>query len=152
MYMILTYPFLLISWNFQYRIKSYIFWYFVDVQLNPRVLLTHIPLYRQDWTSCGPHRGSPVINQVLFCHIWSKKSQWNLLFTNSYCSVVDKTYVGLFPINPYLKHIIDIYRYTRVYCFVPSFIPITLPLKLESIYHTIQACYIINSNEFYIEL
>ena len=27
-------------------------------------------------------------------------------------SVVDKTYVGLFPINPYLKHIIDIYRYT----------------------------------------
>jgi len=53
--------------------------------LNPRVLLTHIPLYRQDWTSCGRLRGSPVINQVLFCHIWSKKSQWNLLFTNSYC-------------------------------------------------------------------
>lgn len=39
-------------------------------------------------------------------------------------SVVDKTYVGLFPINPYLKHIIDIYRYTWVYCFAPSFIPI----------------------------
>ncbi|GAB4841895.1 hypothetical protein Ancab_011851 [Ancistrocladus abbreviatus] len=30
---------------------------------NPRVLLTHIPLYRPDWTSCGPNRYSPVINQ-----------------------------------------------------------------------------------------
>ncbi|KAL4589325.1 hypothetical protein LXL04_002231 [Taraxacum kok-saghyz] len=29
----------------------------------PRVLLTHIPLFRQDWTSCGPHRSSPIINQ-----------------------------------------------------------------------------------------
>ncbi|XP_044484141.1 uncharacterized protein C630.12 [Mangifera indica] len=35
----------------------------VDVQLHPRVLLTHIPLYRRDWTPCGPHRNSPVINQ-----------------------------------------------------------------------------------------
>ncbi|XP_048128559.1 uncharacterized protein C630.12 isoform X2 [Rhodamnia argentea] len=30
---------------------------------NPRVLLTHIPLYRRDWTYCGPNRNSPVINQ-----------------------------------------------------------------------------------------
>ncbi|KVH92890.1 uncharacterized protein C630.12 [Cynara cardunculus var. scolymus] len=29
----------------------------------PRVLLTHIPLYRQDWTSCGSQRSSSVINQ-----------------------------------------------------------------------------------------
>ena len=29
---------------------------------------------------------------------------------------------------------------------------ITLPLKLESIYHTILACYIINPNESYIKL
>jgi len=30
---------------------------------NPKVLLTHIPLYRPDNTPCGPHRSSPVINQ-----------------------------------------------------------------------------------------
>ncbi|KAK9078407.1 hypothetical protein SSX86_002464 [Deinandra increscens subsp. villosa] len=29
----------------------------------PRVLLTHIPLYRPDWTSCGSKRSSPIINQ-----------------------------------------------------------------------------------------
>ncbi|PON78262.1 Calcineurin-like phosphoesterase domain, apaH type [Trema orientale] len=35
----------------------------MDVQSYPRVLLTHIPLYRRDWTYCGPNRNSPVINQ-----------------------------------------------------------------------------------------
>uniref|UniRef100_A0A0E0KEQ6 Calcineurin-like phosphoesterase domain-containing protein n=1 Tax=Oryza punctata TaxID=4537 RepID=A0A0E0KEQ6_ORYPU len=30
---------------------------------NPKVLLTHIPLYRPDNSHCGPHRSSPVINQ-----------------------------------------------------------------------------------------
>lgn len=30
---------------------------------NPKVLLTHIPLYRPDNTPCGPHRSAPVINQ-----------------------------------------------------------------------------------------
>ncbi|KAL6650083.1 hypothetical protein ACP70R_014307 [Stipagrostis hirtigluma subsp. patula] len=30
---------------------------------NPKVLLTHIPLYRPDNTPCGPHRSSPIINQ-----------------------------------------------------------------------------------------
>uniref|UniRef100_A0A0D9VUX0 Calcineurin-like phosphoesterase domain-containing protein n=1 Tax=Leersia perrieri TaxID=77586 RepID=A0A0D9VUX0_9ORYZ len=30
---------------------------------NPKVLLTHIPLYRPDNSPCGPHRSSPVINQ-----------------------------------------------------------------------------------------
>ncbi|KMZ57859.1 Serine/threonine phosphatase-like protein [Zostera marina] len=30
---------------------------------NPKVLLSHIPLYRPDGTSCGPHRFSPIINQ-----------------------------------------------------------------------------------------
>ncbi|XP_075658234.1 uncharacterized protein C630.12 isoform X2 [Castanea sativa] len=45
-----------LTWNFVNNVS-------MDVQLNPRVLLTHIPLYRRDWTSCGPHRGSPVINQ-----------------------------------------------------------------------------------------
>lgn len=32
--------------------------------LNPRVLLTHIPLYRPDGTPCGKYRSSPIINQV----------------------------------------------------------------------------------------
>ncbi|XP_051119464.1 uncharacterized protein C630.12 [Andrographis paniculata] len=34
-----------------------------DNKSNPRVLLTHIPLYRPDWTPCGPHRSSEIINQ-----------------------------------------------------------------------------------------
>jgi len=38
----------------------------LDVQLLPRVLLSHIPLYRRDYTYCGPHRSSPIINQVFF--------------------------------------------------------------------------------------
>uniref|UniRef100_A0ACD5XGB8 Uncharacterized protein n=1 Tax=Avena sativa TaxID=4498 RepID=A0ACD5XGB8_AVESA len=33
---------------------------------NPRVLLTHIPLYRPNNTPCGPHRSSPVINQRIY--------------------------------------------------------------------------------------
>lgn len=33
---------------------------------NPKVLLTHIPLYRADGTNCGPYRSSPIINQVCF--------------------------------------------------------------------------------------
>ncbi|GAB2276485.1 hypothetical protein Dimus_011208 [Dionaea muscipula] len=35
-----------------------------DLGTNSRVLLTHIPLYRPDWTPCGPHRYSEIINQV----------------------------------------------------------------------------------------
>ncbi|XP_050234147.1 uncharacterized protein C630.12 [Mercurialis annua] len=34
-----------------------------DTQQIPRVLLTHIPLYRRDNTDCGPHRSSPIVNQ-----------------------------------------------------------------------------------------
>ncbi|XP_059449328.1 uncharacterized protein C630.12 isoform X1 [Corylus avellana] len=45
-----------LTWNFVKNVST-------DVQLHPRVLLTHIPLYRRDWTHCGPYRGSPVINQ-----------------------------------------------------------------------------------------
>ncbi|CAL4923043.1 unnamed protein product [Urochloa decumbens] len=30
---------------------------------HPKVLLTHIPLYRPDNTPCGPYRSSPIINQ-----------------------------------------------------------------------------------------
>ncbi|XP_057535708.1 uncharacterized protein C630.12 [Amaranthus tricolor] len=35
----------------------------MNVSSNPRVLLTHIPLYRSDWTPCGPYRSSEIINQ-----------------------------------------------------------------------------------------
>ncbi|XP_058108814.1 uncharacterized protein C630.12 [Magnolia sinica] len=43
-------------------------WHFIknvsmDVTSGPRVLLTHIPLYRPDGTPCGPYRSSPIINQ-----------------------------------------------------------------------------------------
>ncbi|CAA0292729.1 unnamed protein product [Arabidopsis thaliana] len=39
-----------------------------DAQSHPRVLLTHIPLYRPDQTPCGPHRGSSVIDQRFWRH------------------------------------------------------------------------------------
>lgn len=55
--------------NFElYYVEIYSSTYYivVDVQLYPRVLLTHIPLYRRDWTDCGPNRNSEIINQVLF--------------------------------------------------------------------------------------
>ncbi|KAA8541560.1 hypothetical protein F0562_022712 [Nyssa sinensis] len=44
------------TWNFIKNVSK-------DTSLTPRVLLTHIPLYRPDETSCGPQRASPVINQ-----------------------------------------------------------------------------------------
>eukprot|EP00246_Nothoceros_aenigmaticus_P011428 TRINITY_DN3107_c0_g2_i1.p1 TRINITY_DN3107_c0_g2~~TRINITY_DN3107_c0_g2_i1.p1 ORF type:complete len:370 (-),score=46.93 TRINITY_DN3107_c0_g2_i1:339-1448(-) len=36
-----------------------------DASPSPRVLLTHIPLYRPDSSACGPHRASSVINQKI---------------------------------------------------------------------------------------
>ncbi|KAJ0987449.1 hypothetical protein J5N97_005805 [Dioscorea zingiberensis] len=45
-----------LSWTFVRNISK-------DSTLHPRVLLTHIPLYRPDDTPCGSHRSSPVINQ-----------------------------------------------------------------------------------------
>ncbi|KAF8397581.1 hypothetical protein HHK36_016501 [Tetracentron sinense] len=44
------------SWSFLRNVS-------MEVRSNPKVLLTHIPLYRPDGTHCGPHRSSPVINQ-----------------------------------------------------------------------------------------
>ncbi|GKV26857.1 hypothetical protein SLEP1_g36078 [Rubroshorea leprosula] len=44
------------SWDFVMNISK-------DNQSYPRALLTHIPLYRQDWINCGPHRHSPIIIQ-----------------------------------------------------------------------------------------
>ncbi|KAL6144372.1 hypothetical protein ACLB2K_055066 [Fragaria x ananassa] len=35
----------------------------LDIQAYLRVLLTHIPLYRQDKTDCGPNRKSEIVNQ-----------------------------------------------------------------------------------------
>ncbi|WOL11558.1 hypothetical protein Cni_G20322 [Canna indica] len=45
-----------LSWDFIKNISN-------DATINPKVLLTHIPLYRPDETPCGPHRYSSVINQ-----------------------------------------------------------------------------------------
>lgn len=44
------------SWKFVNNVSR-------DSVSPPRVLLTHIPLFRQDWTSCGSQRSSPIINQ-----------------------------------------------------------------------------------------
>ncbi|XXG81528.1 hypothetical protein AAC387_Pa09g2140 [Persea americana] len=44
------------AWNFVKSVSK-------DAMLNPRVLLTHIPLYRPDGTPCGKYRSSPIISQ-----------------------------------------------------------------------------------------
>ncbi|XP_054781516.1 uncharacterized protein C630.12 [Prosopis cineraria] len=44
------------AWEFMRNVS-------VGDDVHPRVLLTHIPLYRPDDTHCGPHRNSPAINQ-----------------------------------------------------------------------------------------
>ncbi|KAL6495982.1 hypothetical protein OROGR_030545 [Orobanche gracilis] len=48
-----------VTWKFVKNVSE-------DISTTRRVLLTHIPLYRPDWTPCGPHRSSPVINQKIF--------------------------------------------------------------------------------------
>ncbi|CAN4095172.1 unnamed protein product [Withania somnifera] len=44
------------TWNFVKNVLKH-------SSSNPRVLLTHIPLYRPDLTACGPYRASSIINQ-----------------------------------------------------------------------------------------
>ncbi|KAG6478692.1 hypothetical protein ZIOFF_062136 [Zingiber officinale] len=46
------------SWDFVRNISN-------DATVNPKVLLTHIPLHHPNETLCGPHRSSPVINQKI---------------------------------------------------------------------------------------
>ncbi|XP_058743802.1 uncharacterized protein C630.12 [Vicia villosa] len=52
----------------------------VDNAIRPRVLLTHIPLYRPDDTDCGPDRSSPIINQRINI-AWYDKSN-NIIYQN----------------------------------------------------------------------
>ncbi|KAL8113617.1 uncharacterized protein C630.12 isoform X2 [Apium graveolens] len=44
------------TWNFVQNVST-------DSSSTPRVLLTHIPLYRKNGTSCGPNRSSQIIDQ-----------------------------------------------------------------------------------------
>ncbi|KAH9305428.1 hypothetical protein KI387_009832, partial [Taxus chinensis] len=44
------------SWDFIQNVSA-------DANPLPRVLLTHIPIYRPNDTPCGAHRSSPIINQ-----------------------------------------------------------------------------------------
>ncbi|CDO97772.1 unnamed protein product [Coffea canephora] len=70
------------TWNFIANVSQ-------DSSSMTRVLLTHIPLYRPDWTPCGPDRSSPIINQrilrapenqqILYQNYVTEKSTNNLL-------------------------------------------------------------------------
>lgn len=64
----------------------------VDDVVRPRVLLTHIPLYRPDDTYCGPDRTSPIINQRIN-HAWHDKTNdityQNYVFEKSSKSLLD---------------------------------------------------------------
>lgn len=64
----------------------------VDDVVRPRVLLTHIPLYRPDDTYCGPDRTSPIINQRIH-HAWHDKTNYimyqNYVFEKSSKSLLD---------------------------------------------------------------
>lgn len=61
--------------------------FLLDAKSHPRVLLTHIPLYRRDQTPCGPHRASSVIDQVIYlclesCVVQTQKSKHFVLWSN----------------------------------------------------------------------
>ncbi|XVE89218.1 hypothetical protein DITRI_Ditri19aG0132700 [Diplodiscus trichospermus] len=62
------------SWDLVSNVSS-------DRQLHPRVLLTHIPLYRRDWTDCGPHRSSPIINQRILHDIRDQEIRYQNYIT-----------------------------------------------------------------------
>nr|KAJ0195910.1 hypothetical protein LSAT_V11C700375850 [Lactuca sativa] len=55
-----------VAWKFVTSVSS-------ETHSPPRVLLTHIPLYRQDSTSCGSQRSSLIINQLKELHRIHKK-------------------------------------------------------------------------------
>lgn len=70
----------------------YIFYPLPDVALFPRVLLTHIPLYRRDWTPCGLHRNSPVVNQVLLL------THWKLNFNTNHTHYLLSLFIHIFSV------------------------------------------------------
>jgi hypothetical protein len=72
-----------------------------DDVVRPRVLLTHIPLYRPDDTYCGPDRTSPIINQVKFMSVsWSESIVIMLYFVeqcpSEYCYAMGFVWILIF--------------------------------------------------------
>lgn len=64
-------------WKFVQNVSS-------DAKSHPRVLLTHIPLYRRDQTPCGPHRASSVIDQRIWRHFQDQEVMYqNYITTES---------------------------------------------------------------------
>eukprot|EP01018_Ginkgo_biloba_P026971 Gb_02303 [translate_table: standard] len=63
------------SWNFIQNVST-------DEKPLPRVLLTHIPLYRPNDTPCGAYRSSPIINQ----RISSARSSYQRIMYQNYLS------------------------------------------------------------------
>lgn len=59
------------QWVCIHKLQNFPFFIWLDIQLVPRVLLSHIPLYRRHDTYCGSYRSSPIINQVSF--VWFYK-------------------------------------------------------------------------------
>ncbi|XP_008783507.3 uncharacterized protein C630.12 [Phoenix dactylifera] len=98
-----------LSWDFIKNISK-------DGTSNPRVLLTHIPLYRPDGTPCGPYRSSSIINQrllrvdlnqeIMYQNYLSKETSDHLLdlirpilvlsgHDHDQCTVMHSTPIGL---------------------------------------------------------
>ena len=95
--------------------QSYFWLFFILFQgntSNPKVLLTHIPLYRPDNTPCGPHRSSPVINQVLSC--FYKKGAYSVLLKKS----VGLLYMLLLAIRCILSHVYILTEKTNIILYV----------------------------------
>ncbi|KAI3941829.1 hypothetical protein MKW92_020370 [Papaver armeniacum] len=76
------------TWDFVKNVSS-------DVAAKTRVLLTHIPLYRPDWTPCGSHRSSPIINQRV-----SRASDQEVTYQNYLTEETSRLLLDL--INPVL--------------------------------------------------
>ncbi|XP_062215413.1 uncharacterized protein C630.12 isoform X3 [Phragmites australis] len=113
---------------------------------NPKVLLTHIPLYRPDNTPCGPHRSSPVINQrisyaaldqgIIYQNYLSKETSDLLLsllkpvlvlsgHDHDQCTVVHST-----PLGPVTEHTLGTISWQQGNLY-PSFMLLSAGLKLS---------------------
>ncbi|KAK9726819.1 hypothetical protein RND81_05G239200 [Saponaria officinalis] len=67
-----------------------------DVGARSRVLLTHMPLYRPDWTSCGPHRSSEIINQRILRSPYDQRIRYqNYVSDKSSSRLLDLVKPGL---------------------------------------------------------
>ncbi|KAL4180642.1 hypothetical protein AMTRI_Chr12g266890 [Amborella trichopoda] len=155
----------LAPWNFIKNLSS------ADVPLSPRILLTHIPLYRLDGTPCGLYRSSPIINQrivragrgqeIMYQNYLSEDTSANLLnllkpilvlsgHDHDQCTVTHQT-----PNGPVIEHTVGTFSWQQGNLY-PSFMLLSVDAlasknstNMEDIIST-RLCFLPNQTMIYI--